>query len=449
MADILKIENSTIITGTVTLTSFLVGELNDKQIGFPVFKYDPSTTTPNIDLIELIKTDFVLKNATLYNDATSYEVGLATYINNTAFALPMFRLDQEPDNFIDFKVVEPTIVTNLTATGEHVVARLGDEYYGIPLYDFTGTFLGEATTPASAVSINTTLVTNLILDVTPESGSTHLNSKIRSYSKLIDRVKKNLGWPNINVNICDENIVDYIDQALEYYTKYAGYTEEYLMFSTKLYERGCGVRLDRLFSMTPEMRQTCYERGSASFDYDLDTYRKVIDVFGFEQGEGVGINTLFTLEQAMAQQTYYGYMLGNTGFDLVTWEVLKGWLDTRKKVLAQTPRIIFDNKTQMMRIIPEPWEQQSYVGVVGCFVERPIRDLISEPWVIEYTIALTSIALGRIYGKFTNMSLPIGGGSINYGDLQQYGLKRKEELERELYTGYGFAETAPPTFFVG
>lgn len=448
MADIIKFENSTLFSGITSTEHFLIGQMHGKQIGIPVYKF--SSSTPNLELFELKKSNFILDNATFYDLATSYDVGLCVTVNNSSLAFPIYKVIQDNDNFIDLKIVEPTVIQNVEDFKTFVAINIDNQYYGLPLYGFSGVFMGDPSLTSDKIVNTTTLVTNLIQDVTPESGSTYLNNKIRTYSKLIDRVKRNLGWPNINVNICDENIVDYIDQAMEYYTKYAGYTEEYLVFNTKLYKRGCGIKLDDLFSITPEMKNsTCYLNASAGYDYDLGDHRKVIDVFGFEQGEGVGINTLFTLEQALVQQTYYGYMLGNTGFDLITWEVLKGWLDTRKKVLAQQPHIRFDPRTQIMKILPEPYANQAYTGVVGCYVERRVKDLISEPWVIEYTIALTSIALGRIYGKFTGMTLPIGGGSINYGDLQQYGLKRKEELEKELYTGYGLAETPPPMFFVG
>ena len=456
MADILKIQNSTIVSSASAINQqYLIATLNGKQIGIPVFKFEPYTTTPDIDLLELTKTDFVVTDATFCSYATAYGVGLTISVNNTSFAFPIYKIDQVPDTFINLKAIEPTMVLNMTSVQttngtNYVAVRLNDEYFGLPLNEYSGVFMGDETAPQSAIQIKTTWLTNLLQDVDPDSGSTNLNPKIKSYSRLIERVKRSLGWPNVNVNICDENIVEFIDQAMEYYTKYAGYTEEYLIFSTFLYKRGCGIKLDDLFSVTPQLRNTtCYNEGSAAFDYDLDDYRKVIDIFSFEQGDSVGINTLFTLEQAMVQQTYYGYMLGNTGFDLITWEVLKGWLDTRKKVLAQTPHVRFNNRTQMLQIIPEPYEGQNYYGVVGCYVERPIKDLISEPWIIEYTLALASIALGRIYGKFSGMTLPIGGGSINYSDTLSYGLKRKEELEKELYTGYGFAETAPPTFFVG
>ena len=63
-------------------------------------------------------------------------------------------------------------------------------------------------------------------------------------------------------------------------------------------------------------------------------YRKVVDVTDFEEGSTTGINTLFTLEQTLAQQTYFSYAMGNYGFDLVSWYTLKEWIDTREKMLA-------------------------------------------------------------------------------------------------------------------
>ena len=74
----------------------------------------------------------------------------------------------------------------------------------------------------------------------------------------------------------------------------------------------------------------------------------------FEEGSTTGINTLFTLEQTLAQQTYFSYALGNYGFDLVSWYTLKEWLDTREKVLATRRDLKFDPRTQYMQMYPQP-----------------------------------------------------------------------------------------------
>ena len=276
-------------------------------------------------------------------------------------------------------------------------------------------------------------------------GGTTLNSQITSYDDLSIRIQRQLGAPLINLEISDEQVYDCITDSIEYFTKWAGYTEEYLLFDSKLYKQGVGLKVDDLFTASYEMRTSSVSSLSASFDYDLASQRKVIDVFEFSKGEDTGINTLFTLEQAMAQQIYSSYMIGNFGFDLITWEVLKGFIDTRNKVLALQPQVRFDNRTQILRIMPEPSSDHTYLGVVGCYVERPIKDLIRERWVQKYALALVKIAMARVREKYQGTNL-FGGGSINTNILAE-GLKEKETLETELMNSY--QDATPPTFFIG
>ena len=90
-------------------------------------------------------------------------------------------------------------------------------------------------------------------------------------------------------------------------------------------------------------------------------------------------------------------------FDLVTWETLKQFLDTRKRMFSSTPRVLFDPRTQRMRIIPEPDPTNPFIGIIGAYVERPIKDIIIERWVQQYALALTKIAVGHIRGKYSNV----------------------------------------------
>ena len=84
----------------------------------------------------------------------------------------------------------------------------------------------------------------------------------------------------------------------------------------------------------------------------------------------------------------------------------------------------------------------------GAYLEQPIGDLIKEPWVFQYALALTKITIGRIRSKFTGTQL-FGGGTLDTSLLQE-GLSEKKELEQMLLTGTpGFGDAAPPSFFVG
>jgi hypothetical protein len=277
-------------------------------------------------------------------------------------------------------------------------------------------------------------------------GGTTLNPSITSYEDLSIRIQHQLGAPLINLEVSDEQIYDCITDAIEYFTKWAGYTEEYLVFDSKTYKQGIGLEVDKLINLSPDMYTSSVSGLSAGYDYDLASFRKVIDCFEFSKGESTGINTLFTLEQSMAQQIYSSYMIGNFGFDLITWETLKGFIDTRNKVLALTPHFRFDNKSQILKIIPEPRPDTSYLGIVGCYIERPIKDLIKERWVWKYSLALTKIAIARTREKFSGTSL-FGGGSVNSQSLLAEGTADKEKLEIELMTSY--ADSMPMTFFIG
>ena len=196
------------------------------------------------------------------------------------------------------------------------------------------------------------------------SGGTTYNPAVTSYDTLSVRIQHQLGAPLINLEVSDEQIYSAITDSIEYFTKWAGYTEEYLVFKSQLYTRGVGLKMDDLFTASFEMRTSRVSSLSACFDYDLASQRKVLDVFEFSKGEDTGINTLFTLEQAMAQQIYSSYMIGNFGFDLVTWETLKGFIDTRNKVLAMTDQFRFDPRTQIFRIIPEPRDTHTYMELL-------------------------------------------------------------------------------------
>lgn len=368
--------------------------------------------------------------------------------------------------------------------------------------------------------------------------SSNLSNRLETFGDVGDRIKRALGWPIITLEIHRDQLFQNIQIAVEYFSKFAGYTTEYLIFDSQIYEKNKGIRLDHLFTLskagltdaekvanapkwtgsdfTVETPVTVYIAtsavgstvfsGSSSlssvfttgmaefeivdqalhssiityapelsgifrestrkvlsiqsqeapsvteysnvFDYDIMDYRKVMAVVDFEEGSNQGVNSLFTLEQTMAQQTYFSYSMGNYGFDLVSWYALKEWMDVREKILATRRDLKFDERTQYLQMYPQPGSSHFY-GVLACYVERPIRDLIKEMWVYEYALALSKINIGYARSKFSNVSL-LGGGSLNYSDMLSEGKERKAELEKMLLEGAtsGFGDSDPCRFFI-
>ena len=283
----------------------------------------------------------------------------------------------------------------------------------------------------------------------PFHGSTTFNSQIKSYDHLAQRIRRALGEPLIEVEISSEQMYEMIDISIEWFTKFSGVTEEYLIFRSDLYERGVGLRMDKLMNITPNMFNSMDSENpslSASYDFDMDDYRKVIDVFSFNEGNNSGVNTLFTIEHTIAQQAYFGHLLGNVGFDLVTFHVLKDWLETREKTLGLTPYLRFDPENQILRIIPAPAKNITYYGLVGCKVQKPIKELVSQLWVYRYTLAQAKIAIGHVRGKYQGTNL-FGGQTVNAADLLRQGEKEKDELEKEIMSD--LVDRDPIRFFVG
>jgi hypothetical protein len=315
--------------------------------------------------------------------------------------------------------------------------------------------------------------------------STNLNPRVKTYGTLSTRIAHALGYPHINIEAHQNQVYENISIACEMFSKYAGYTKEYLVFDSTLYEAGKGIQVDTMLSLTPRLNTDSvkvdksvneyrignmiigkhlnnFKIGANLDEWDteieipegwddlLDDYRRVTDVFAFEEGSTSGINTLFTIEQTLAQQTYFSYAMGNFGFDLTSWYVLKDWLDMREKLLSVKRYFDFNERTQRLHLIPEPQTTDTdFYGAIGCYVEKPVRDLVKEQWVYQYSLALTKINISRIRGKYAGTAL-FGGGAPNYNELLTEGNQEKQMLENELYTGApGFGDAAPPMFFVG
>ena len=351
--------------------------------------------------------------------------------------------------------------------------------------------------------------------ITPLSAfmSSNLSNKMTDFNRLGDRIMRSLGAPMIAVELHNDQLYENIAIACEMFTKYAGYTAEYLVFDSRLYDiKNNGIKLDTLFSITPSFNRinqpsnamyiatatipsstfststtlsatyangiyknqilsgsdygliTAFdgslsgnfvtsnpdikEQHSNVFDYDIMDYRKVIDVVDFEEGSNTGVNTLFTLEQTMAQQTYFSYSMGNYGFDLISWYTLKNWLNTREKMLAVKRTLSFNPRTQYLNVTPRPKTDERFWGIVSCYVEKPLRDIIKEQWVYQYALALCKITVGQIRSKYSGTVL-FGGGTIS-GTIIDQGMKEKEELEKKIYEGIpGLGDADPPLFFVG
>jgi hypothetical protein len=296
------------------------------------------------------------------------------------------------------------------------------------------------------------------------AGSTTFNSRIKTYDDLKNRIQMTLGAPLIQIELSDTQIYNNIDIACEFFTKFAGTTEEFLIFDSLLYNGkftsntdytsaaapGAGLYMPMLFNETPGMTLSDDASGNApgcdGYDQDLGSARRVLDVYSFAEGSSSGVNVLFTMEHTIAQQAYFGHLLGNVGYDLITWQALKTWIDTREKMLGMMPYLRFNPDTQYLKIIPEPSPYAPYMGLIGCKVQKPLKHIVNQLWVYRYSLALCKITMGHVRGKYTGTNL-FGGQTVNAADVMQQGLAEKAELEKEIMTD--LVDRDPIKFFIG
>ncbi|NBP67869.1 MAG: hypothetical protein EBU52_03920 [Cytophagia bacterium] len=265
---------------------------------------------------------------------------------------------------------------------------------------------------------------------------------------LAERIFFQLGAPLVNLEIACVAAYDMIAYAIEQFTRFTPGTEEILIFNSGLYTANQGIKIDTLINATPEL-SSLSSTFQSGWDYDLDGYRKCIGIYNFVEGTNDGVNTLFTIEQSLAQQMHFAYSLGSKAFDVVTWHVLKDWLKTREKLFAMKQYVRFDQRTQVLRITPDPkiTTDTTYYAAIGVYIERPIKDLVKERWVMEYAKALIKISVANTRGKFGGTQL-FGSGTLQYQELMNQGTREKEALEKELMTGVSESQE-PPMFFLG
>ena len=426
--------------------------------------------------------------------------------------------------------------------------------------------------------------------------STNLNNKIKTYDDLSERILNMLGYPAVSISDIHANqIHQAISMAVERFTRYAGFTKEYLIFDSKLYEPNKGVPIDKLFTVAslweskdnpsisrvtsrgPEQyldlgedvyitktfikkcdyfishedynmllksareedkniikylyemskkhpdgieelsiisqffydyllkhrgysadqfkkskdkvftesgqkldlykekilpveiydengkdmymqmengipagkRREDVKKYNQMFDYDLMDYRKVVSVVSYEETNNTAMSALFSFDTALAQQFFYANQFHTHSFGLTTWYCLHEWRNTYEKLLQTKRDFSFNNRTQYFMLNPQPKPWQSFYGLLECWVEKPLKDIIMEPWIFDYALAVVKEMIGRVRSKWGDSNSLLGGGSLTGNALAQEGVAKQKELMDELMQKQAYGAASPTRFFIG
>lgn len=141
--------------------------------------------------------------------------------------------------------------------------------YNVLTNDSTGEFLlsegNKDVVIHSETDVTTTPNTGItnVCEITPIEAymSTNLNSKLASYNDVATRILNMLGYPSVGVTeLHRDQIFEAISIAVETYTKYCGWSEEVLVFDSRLYKENKGIRLDQLYTIASV--EACHDTNS-------------------------------------------------------------------------------------------------------------------------------------------------------------------------------------------
>lgn len=185
------------------------------------------------------------------------------------------------------------------------------------------------------------------------------------------------------------------------------------------------------------------------FDYDIMDYRKVVSVVNYSESGVSSITSLYNFDTSLAQQFFYTNQFNHRSFGLTTWYALHEWRNLYEKLLAVKRGWHFNKDTQYLTLTPQPRMGERFFGIVECWVEKPLKDVLKEPWVFDYALALVKEMLGRVRSKWGDSVQMLGGGSLTGNALAQEGVNKQKELLEELIKNQAYGAMHKPRFFVG
>lgn len=185
------------------------------------------------------------------------------------------------------------------------------------------------------------------------------------------------------------------------------------------------------------------------FDYDIMDYRKVVSVVNYSESGVSSITSLYNFDTSLAQQFFYTNQFNHRSFGLTTWYALHEWRNLYEKLLAVKRGWHFNKDTQYLTLTPQPRMGERFFGIVECWVEKPLKDVLKEPWVFDYALAVCKEMLGRVRSKWGDNVQMLGGGSLTGNALAQEGVAKQKELLDELIKNQAYGAMHKPRFFVG
>lgn len=227
------------------------------------------------------------------------------------------------------------------------------------------------------------------------------------------------GYPLIQVELTDDQILSCINDAVEVYTEYVTYDESYFAVALTDYVEDEGVTLPS----------------------------NVLGVFALEDEGVVGgsVNTLFSIPNQMWNAGTFPLQKfgGGSNGGWVDWELAMQSLKMTRYMLGNGYTWNFNERTKKLVLSPDPVKQNISDGhvIVGCFTVRQEDQVYGERLCKRLALAYCKKILGKVRGTFQNVPL-LAGANVNES-IGEEGAEEEDKLMEEL------RNMMPAAFIVG
>lgn len=240
-------------------------------------------------------------------------------------------------------------------------------------------------------------------------------TEIDTKPKLVEWIKKQLGYPTINLEIEDSTIMDNVNDALQYFYRYSGETRY----------RGALV---------------------ASLSAGINTYivpDEVINVIDFDTTltYGTGVTMLFTAENLLYNE---GLLALSSPMEIVSWELAQQYLGSVKERFQPKFFVDFNKYKKLLTFTPKP--TRDLIGILNVYTywsHNSTSAIFNEIWIKKYSLALTKIVLGQTWAKYSGMQIP-GGAQLNGSELKNEGITERDFLREDIM----LTESEPLGYFI-
>lgn len=249
---------------------------------------------------------------------------------------------------------------------------------------------------------------------------------------LIKVLKGQLGWPQVCVELTEEQFNIAIDNALDEFRRRAdnAYTHRHILFTLK----------------------------SGQSNYYLNDPRmktdKIVNIMKIHRVSQLGINSLGGTENIFAQPFVQQFYNG-TQVDLVSIHLMANLAETFEKIFAGNITYTWDEASRQMTIYREVSNAQERV-VLEVVMERTEQELLADRWAKQWlqgwAHAELKEMLGMIRSKYSSVAGPNGGLSLNGDLLISEARSDFEDLLRQILdyeVGNGGVNFGNTSFFIG